>query len=120
VGLTEILPRQVRAYSDGMRQRLALARALGTDARLWLLDEPTRSLDPEAQRTFRALIRQLVRERDATVLVATHDLAEAAELCDRVAVLRRGRVAACDRPADLVARYGSLAAAYRSAAEGRD
>jgi len=77
-----------------MRQRLALARTLLTDPAVLLLDEPTRGLDPQATAFFAGFFRRLAREHDKTILLATHDLSAAAELCDRVAVMDRGGVVA--------------------------
>jgi ABC-2 type transport system ATP-binding protein len=74
VGLSaEVLSRETRTYSDGQMQRLNLARALMRDVTVWLLDEPTRSLDAEAQEATWTLIRESARERGVSVLVATHD-----------------------------------------------
>ena len=98
----------VGQFSSGMRQRLLVARALLRRPRVLLLDEPTRSMDPIAARSFRALLRSEITERQAcTVLIATHDAEEALELCHRVAVMDRGRLVAIDTPAALSARYSS-------------
>lgn len=85
VGLDDsVLAREVRTYSDGQAQRLNLARALMRDASVWLLDEPTRSLDAAAQTATWVLIRDAARHRDVSVLVATHDAAGVAEYADSV------------------------------------
>lgn len=85
----------VARYSDGMRQRLALARALLTDPPVLLLDEPTRSLDPEASAFWgRFLRQQLAGMLGKTILLATHNVLDAEEICDRVAILDRGRIVA--------------------------
>jgi ABC-2 type transport system ATP-binding protein len=82
-------------YSDGMKQRLALARALLKEPLLVLLDEPTRSLDPISQGEIRKLIRGLLIDRlGTTVLLVTHSLAEAEQVCDRLAILHRGQIVA--------------------------
>jgi ABC-2 type transport system ATP-binding protein len=82
-------------YSDGMKQRLAFARALLKEPILVLLDEPTRSLDPISQGEIRKLIRGLLIERlGKTVLLVTHSLAEAEQVCDRLAILHRGQIVA--------------------------
>ncbi len=94
VGLDRFRDVAVGQYSDGMRQRLALARALLTDPAVLLLDEPTRGLDPQATAFFTGFFRRLAREHDKTILLATHDLSAVAELCDRVAVMDRARVVA--------------------------
>ena len=93
----EALDRRFALYSTGMRHRLALARALLAEPAILLLDEPTRSLDPLATAAVHDLIRTtLLGERGCTLVVATHDLAEAEALCDRVAILHRGRLVADD------------------------
>lgn len=91
VGLSPSAREVVARYSTGMRQRLAVARALLGDPSLLLLDEPTRSLDPEAADQVRALLRALAQS-GRTILIATHALAEAAALCDRVAIIAGGKV----------------------------
>lgn len=82
-----LLDRQVRTYSDGQAQRLNLARALLRDASIWLIDEPTRSLDPDGQAAMWRLIRERARERAATVIAATHDLAGVAGIADLTVTL---------------------------------
>jgi ABC-2 type transport system ATP-binding protein len=92
----------VGQYSSGMLQRLLIARALLTRPRLLLLDEPTRSLDPISAREFRAFMRdELARQRGCAVILATHNAEEAFELCDRVAILDRGRMLASGVAAQL-------------------
>jgi ABC-2 type transport system ATP-binding protein len=80
-------------FSKGMRQRLALVRALLHSPRILLLDEPTSALDPESARVVRDLLRSM-RESGCTILVCTHNLSEAEELADRIAIIRRGRLIA--------------------------
>lgn len=93
VELAEVGDRMVGTFSSGMKQRLLIARALLPGPEVLLLDEPTRSLDPVAARHFRSFLREhLVAELGCTVLLATHNTEEALELCDRVAILDRGRV----------------------------
>ena len=91
IGLGSAAGELVARYSTGMRQRLAIARALLGDPPVLLLDEPTRSLDPEAADQTRALLRAMAQE-GRTIMISTHGLAEAAGLCDRVAILIGGRV----------------------------
>ncbi len=82
-------------YSTGMRQRLAVARALLHDPPILLLDEPTRSLDPVAARSLRRFVQDELVGRDGkTVLIATHNLHEAETLCTRLAIIARGRIVA--------------------------
>jgi ABC-2 type transport system ATP-binding protein len=91
-----------RRYTDcstGMRQRLALARALLHDPPVLLLDEPTRGLDPLAAHEFRTLVRLLASSRRKTIVLATNVLDEAWSVCDRVALLVHGRIAANGVPA---------------------
>jgi ABC-2 type transport system ATP-binding protein len=83
-----------------MRQRLALARALLPDPPLLILDEPTVGLDPQASRDLRERVRD-VRRQGRTVLLTTHYMEEADQLCDRVAIIDHGRVVALDTPAAL-------------------
>ncbi len=91
--ITEFAGRQFMSYSTGMRQRLAICRALLHDPPVVCLDEPTRSLDPIAAKHLRRFIAANLRgDARKTVLLATHNLAEAEELCDRVAILAKGRV----------------------------
>jgi ABC-2 type transport system ATP-binding protein len=93
---------RIGGYSRGMRQRLALARTLLHDPPLLFLDEPTAALDPVAARDVRSLVRTLAAEDRRTVLICTHNLVEAQELCDRVVILRRGRVLADGTTAEVI------------------
>jgi ABC-2 type transport system ATP-binding protein len=111
VGLGERRRSLVGTYSRGMRQRLGIARALVNEPDVVFLDEPTLGLDPAGQRQVLALIRGIARERGATVLLSTHVLAEVEEVCTRVLILNRGRVAADGT----VAEVARQAAAPRSA-----
>ncbi len=92
--------------SGGQRQRLFVALALVNRPELVFLDEMTTGLDPAARRVAWELIRE-VRSRGSTVVLVTHFMDEAEHLCDRVAVVRAGRVVACDSPAALVSRFAS-------------
>jgi len=93
--------------SRGMQQKVALARALLTAPILLLLDEPTTGLDPRSKQEVQEFIREVRAEHDATVLLCTHDLAEAESLADRVGILDNGELL-CLEPADqLKARYNS-------------
>ncbi len=89
------------SFSKGMKQRLALARALVHDPQILFLDEPTAALDPEAARTVMTLIETLSRESGRTVFLATHNLDEAQRLCNRVAVLAHGKLLALGTTAEL-------------------
>jgi ABC-2 type transport system ATP-binding protein len=95
VGLRDTGRKMVGQFSAGMMQRLLVARALLGHPRVLLLDEPTRSLDPTAAHSFRLFLREeLATRRQCAVLIATHRTEEAFELCDRVVIMHRGRVAA--------------------------
>jgi ABC-2 type transport system ATP-binding protein len=83
-------------YSTGMRQKVAIARALLHDPPILLLDEPTLGLDPTFSRQIRSQIRELSKKEGKTVLLTTHHMEEADELCDRIAIINRGRIVAAD------------------------
>lgn len=101
------LDRQVRTFSTGMTHRLGLSRALLHGPEILLLDEPTRSLDPLAAAEFRRILKnEIVRQRGTTLLFASHTLSEVEEVADRVIVLGRGKVIACDSPRGLCAAAG--------------
>ena len=105
IGLWERRDEPVSAWSRGMRQRLAIARALIHRPSLIFLDEPTAGLDPVSAAEVREdLLRLAVRER-VTVFLTTHNLAEAERLCDRVAVVRRGRALSTGAPDEIGTRY---------------
>jgi ABC-2 type transport system ATP-binding protein len=92
LGIAEVLDAPVDTYSSGMRQRLALARGLLHDPALLLLDEPTRSLDPEAAASLRQMIARLARQGGHTVVLVTHAPEEARALCTHVGTMREGRL----------------------------
>ena len=105
IGLWDRREEPVRGWSRGMRQRLAIARALIHRPSLIFLDEPTAGLDPVSAAEVREdLLRLAARER-VTVFLTTHNLAEAERLCDRVAVVRRGRALSIGAPGEIGARY---------------
>ncbi|MBP7087098.1 MAG: ATP-binding cassette domain-containing protein [Methanomassiliicoccales archaeon] len=97
VGLTEAADIRVEEYSRGMKQRLHLARGLVNDPEVLFLDEPTLGLDPEISRETRALIRRL-SEKGMTIMLTTHYMFEADELCDRLAIISEGRIKAMGSP----------------------
>ncbi|MDR7419142.1 MAG: ABC transporter ATP-binding protein [Armatimonadota bacterium] len=97
----------VERYSTGMRQRLALARALVADPPVLVLDEPTAGLDPQALALMRRLLTHLRDDRVRTILMATHNIADAERLCDEVAILDRGRLVACGAPDALRAQHAA-------------
>lgn len=104
--LSDAADRRVGTYSKGMRQRLALARALLHDPELLFLDEPTAGLDPVAARAVVDRVRDL-RAEGRSLVLCTHDLVQAQALCDRVVVLEHGRVVAEGAPAALAADLGA-------------
>ncbi len=93
VGLSDRARDKVRTYSQGMKQRLAIAAALLREPEFLVLDEPTNGLDPGGMRDIRALVRQLSGE-GLTIFLSTHLLSEVEQLCNRVAVVSRGRLLA--------------------------
>jgi ABC-2 type transport system ATP-binding protein len=103
VGLTGAADRRVETYSRGMRQRLHLARGLLHRPEVLLLDEPTIGIDPLGAREIRALV-QALRERGLTILLTTHYMLEADELCDDIAIIDHGRLVARGRPEELKAQ----------------
>ena len=92
------LGRPVEQMSRGMQQKVAIARALLTSPTLLLLDEPTTGLDPRSKLDVQAFIEEINQTHDATIVLTTHDLAEAERLCSRITVLNDGRVVAEDTP----------------------
>jgi ABC-2 type transport system ATP-binding protein len=100
MGLWERAHDRVETYSKGMKQRLHLARGLINDPQLVFLDEPTIGLDPEIAKETRNMVRELV-EKGKTVLLTTHYMFEADELCKRVGIIRNGEIVALDTPSGL-------------------
>ena len=95
--------RPVEQMSRGMQQKVAIARALLTSPTLLLLDEPTTGLDPRSKLDVQSFIEEINTTHDATIVLTTHDLAEAERLCARITVLNDGRVVAEDTPDGLKA-----------------
>ena len=91
--------------SRGMQQKVALARALLTSPVLLLLDEPTTGLDPRSKLEVQEFVREVRQQHDATILLCTHDLAEAEALADRIGILDRGELLALESAAELKRRY---------------
>jgi len=102
-GLLPARRQRIAEFSKGMRQKLALIRAMIHDPPLLLLDEPTSAMDPQSAKLVRDAILDLGREQ-RTILVCTHNLSEAEALADQIAIIRRGRIVALDTPASLKAR----------------
>jgi ABC-2 type transport system ATP-binding protein len=106
VGLWDVRGERLRAYSKGMKQKVAIARALLHKPRVVFFDEPTAALDPESAKTVRDYLQYLAEERRVTVLLCTHNLAEAERLCRRLSIVRGGRQIAEGTPAELKATIG--------------
>ncbi len=104
------MSRPVEQMSRGMQQKVAIARALLTSPALLLLDEPTTGLDPRSKLDVQAFIEELQADHDATIVLTTHDLAEAERLCGRIGILAGGRLTAENTPeqlkADIAREYG--------------
>lgn len=99
-GLWEVRDRQLESFSKGMRQKMALIRALIHDPPVLFLDEPTTAMDPQSARTVRDAIGEL-RSAQRSILLTTHNLSEAEELADRIAIIRGGQIIACGSFAEL-------------------
>jgi ABC-2 type transport system ATP-binding protein len=97
----------MEALSRGMQQKVALARALLTSPVVLLLDEPTTGLDPRSKLEVQEFVREIRQTHDSTILLCTHDLAEAESLAERVGILDRGRLLALESADDLKRRYGA-------------
>lgn len=93
--------------SRGMQQKIALARALLTSPMLMLLDEPTTGLDPRSKKDVQALIRSIRKDHDSSILLCTHDMSEAEELCDRIGILLNGELVVMDTAEGLRKKYGT-------------
>jgi ABC-2 type transport system ATP-binding protein len=106
VGLTERKHDQVKTYSGGMRRRLEIARGLLHKPKVMFLDEPTLGLDPASRETMWKYIQHLVREEKMTVILTTHYMEEADMLCDRIAIIDKGKIVALDTPVGLKAGLG--------------
>ncbi|HEY1389440.1 MAG TPA: ABC transporter ATP-binding protein [Ktedonobacterales bacterium] len=118
VDLGEKRTTRSKDLSGGQRQRLSVALALVNDADLVFLDEPTTGMDPQARRQLWDVIRDLQR-RGKTILLTTHYLEEAEELCDRVAIVDHGRIIEMGSPEELVHRYfNEIAISFRDSAGG--
>ncbi len=107
----EHLENSMEQLSRGQQQKVAIARAFLTSPRLVLLDEPTTGLDPKSKKDVEAFIRELREAKDTTVVLTTHDMAEAEALCDRIAILNRGKLVALGTANALKARHRKPGAA---------
>src|ERR1700729_2428628 len=93
----------VKMFSGGMRRRLEIARGLVHEPKIFFLDEPTTGLDPVSRVAVWEMLEKLKRERDLTIIVTTHYMDEADKLCDRIAIVDQGKLAALDSPLKLKA-----------------
>ena len=107
-GLGERLKDKVKGYSKGMKRRLLVARALMTKPKLAVLDEPTSGLDVLHSVHVRGIIKRYVKEQGVTVLLSSHNMLEVEYLCDRVALINKGRIVATGSPAELKSRYKAV------------
>jgi len=103
VELTQWADKPVKMLSGGMRRRLEIARGLVHEPKIFFLDEPTTGLDPVSRVAVWEMLARLKRERDLTILVTTHYMDEADKLCDRIAIIDHGKLAALDSPLKLKA-----------------
>jgi ABC-2 type transport system ATP-binding protein len=106
MGLTDAADRLVRTYSGGMIRRLEIAQAAMHRPKMMFMDEPTVGLDPLARRAVWNLVRELREENDASILITTHIMEEAQELCDRVAIMHKGRFVVLGTQSELMANVG--------------
>ncbi len=102
--LSEAADLPVRAYSKGMRRKLLIAREILHRPRILYLDEPTANLDAHSTDLVRRMLRELAAD-GTTIFLTTHDMEEVEEICDRVAILCRGRLVECDTPTNFVTRH---------------
>lgn len=121
LALADFLDRPSGRLSAGQKTRVALAKALVNDPDLLLLDEPTASLDPDTADWVRSHLEDHRRRRNCTILLASHNMGEVERLCDRVMMLKQGRLVDDAPPAELLARYGrtNLEDVFLDVARGR-
>jgi ABC-2 type transport system ATP-binding protein len=119
--LTEFLDRPTGKLSAGQKTRVSLAKSLLNRPEVLLLDEPTASLDPDTADWVRTRLEQYQDENGATVLLASHNMNEVERLCERVIIMKKGRIEDDDTPAHLLARYGreNLEDVFLDVARGR-
>jgi ABC-2 type transport system ATP-binding protein len=119
--LTDLLDRPTGKLSSGQKTRVSLAKALINRPEVLLLDEPTASLDPDTADWVRARLERYRAERGATILLASHNMNEVERLCERVIIMKTGRIEDDGTPAELLARYGrgTLEEVFLDVARGR-
>ncbi|MGO9703227.1 MAG: ABC transporter ATP-binding protein [Xanthobacteraceae bacterium] len=120
--LTELLDRPTGKLSAGQKTRVSLAKSLINAPELLLLDEPTASLDPDTADWVRTHLERYCRDRRATVLLASHNMSEVERLCERVIIMKQGRIEDDDSPTRLLSRYGrrTLEEVFLDVARRRD
>lgn len=97
VRLKDDIDKPFKNYSSGMKQKLAIARGMLTNPEILFLDEPTRNLDPIASNRYRKFIKNVIsHEQGKTVIIATHNMVEAEDLCDRIAIIKKGQLIRCE------------------------
>ena len=104
--LSDLLDRPTGKLSAGQKTRVSLAKSLLNRPEVLLLDEPTASLDPDTADWVRGRLERYRREHGTTILLASHNMAEVERMCERVIMMKRGRIEDDDTPAHLLARYG--------------
>jgi ABC-2 type transport system ATP-binding protein len=121
LALDEFLDRPAGSLSAGQKTRVALAKALVNDPEVLLLDEPTASLDPDTADWVRSRLEDYRRRRQATILLASHNMGEVERLCDRVIMLKAGRIVDDGAPQDLIDKFGreTLEEVFLDIARGR-
>jgi ABC-2 type transport system ATP-binding protein len=119
--LQDLLDRQTGKLSAGQKTRVSLAKALLNHPEVLLLDEPTASLDPDTADWVRGRLERYRSERGATVLLASHNMSEVERLCERVIIMKKGKIEDDDTPEALLARYGrhTLEEVFLDVARGR-
>jgi ABC-2 type transport system ATP-binding protein len=119
--LTDILDQPSGRLSAGQKTRVSLAKALINQPEVLLLDEPTASLDPDTADWVRASLQRYRAERGATILLASHNMNEVERLCERVIILKKGRIEDDGTPVELLGRYGrdTLEEVFLDVARGR-
>jgi ABC-2 type transport system ATP-binding protein len=119
--LKDFIDRPSGNLSAGQKTRVSLAKALINTPELLLLDEPTASLDPDAADWIRRHLENYCKTRGATILLASHNMLEVERLCDRVIILKRGRIEDDDTPSGIRARYNrqTLEEVFLDVARGR-
>lgn len=121
LALTDLLDRPTGKLSSGQKTRVSLAKSLLNSPEVLLLDEPTASLDPDTADWVRSRLEDYRRQRNATILLASHNMSEVERLCERVIIMKRGAIEDDDAPAALLRRYGraNLEEVFLDVARGR-